>query len=66
MFINKIINGFMVQKINPKTGKCVSQEFVASDEAVYETMDGESFNDVEKDEEFPMLVIQPEGDQKSC
>lgn len=40
--VNKITPGFVVQTFDIATGKCLSQEFVASDQVDYEDEDGEA------------------------
>lgn len=45
MIINKITVGFVIQKFDTESGKCVSQEFVAGDEVSYETESGEHLDD---------------------
>jgi hypothetical protein len=41
MIINKTTVGFVIQKFDTESGKCVSQEFVAGDEVSYETESGQ-------------------------
>ena len=40
--LKKITTGFVIQDFDEKTGKCVSQEFVAGDQVDWENEDGES------------------------
>lgn len=62
MIYNKITPGFVCQKYDSETGRCVSQEFIAGDDVVRETVDGNPIMDIEKNEVyFPMNMIQPEG-----
>jgi len=43
--INKITVGFVIQKFDTESGKCISQEFVAGDEVSYETESGKHLDD---------------------
>ncbi|MEI8136397.1 MAG: hypothetical protein WCH21_03625 [Bacteroidota bacterium] len=37
--------GFVIQKFDTESGKCISQEFVAGDEVSYETESGKHLDD---------------------
>jgi hypothetical protein len=64
MIINKITVGFVIQKFDTETGKCVSQSFVAGDDVQYETEEGEPVNLVQHSKKisqsyFPFDMVQP-------
>lgn len=45
MILNKTTTGFVVQKFDSETGRCLSQEFVASDQVEWEDQKGEPIED---------------------
>ena len=65
MQVKKITPGFVIQTFDTETGKWVSQEFIASDETVYENADSEQFDedggDLEGADEsyLPFYMVQP-------
>ena len=56
--IQKYTTGYVIQNYD-ETGKCVSQEFIASDEVSWENEEGESIDYPSDAEYFPMEMIQP-------
>ena len=55
---NKIVIGFVVQRY--VDGRCISQEFIASDEVSYEDANGEPIDvDLRAEKDQPMEMIQP-------
>lgn len=62
MPIQKIIQGYVVQVMNTETGKCISQEFIASDSEDWEDDYGDAVCPDDYDasfEEFPLEMVQP-------
>ena len=45
MILNKTTTGFVVQKFDSETGRCLSQEFVASDQVEWEDQEGNPIED---------------------
>jgi hypothetical protein len=45
MILNKTTTGFIVQKFDSESGRCISQEFVAGDQVVWEDQRGNSIED---------------------
>ena len=45
MIVTKITTGFVVQKFDSDTGRCISQEFVASDQVEWEDQKGDRIED---------------------
>jgi hypothetical protein len=45
MILNKTTTGFVVQKFDSETGRCLSQEFVASDQVEWEYQKGDPIED---------------------
>jgi hypothetical protein len=45
MIVSKITTGFVVQKFDADTGRCISQEFVAGDQVEYEDQAGNPVED---------------------
>jgi hypothetical protein len=45
MILNKITTGFVVQKFDSETGRCLSQEFVAGDQVEWEDQAGNAVED---------------------
>lgn len=62
MIYNKITIGFVSQRFDSETGKCISQEFIAGDDVQYEDEEGEPLGDLSNEETyFPFNMEQPEG-----
>ena len=61
MAYNKITVGYVVQTYNDDT-QCMSQEFIASDDVTYETLQGEKIEVAGPviDQYCPMVMVQPE------
>lgn len=59
MIVKKITVGFVVQSFDSETGKCLDQEFVASDDCSFEDEQGEHL-DIFHDLYFPLEMKQPE------
>jgi len=59
--LKKITTGFVIQDFDEKTGKCISQEFVAGDQVDWEDEDGEAIvsPDGEGFDYFPFDMVQP-------
>ena len=45
MILHKTTTGFVVQKFDSETGRCLSQEFVASDQVEWEDRKGDRIED---------------------
>lgn len=45
MILNKTTTGFVVQKFDSETGRCLSQEFVASNQVEWEDQKGNPIED---------------------
>lgn len=45
MILNKITTGFVVQKFDSESGRCLSQEFVAGDQIEWEDQTGDTVED---------------------
>jgi hypothetical protein len=45
MIVHRITTGFVVQKFDADTGRCISQEFVAGDQVEYEDQAGNSIEE---------------------
>ena len=45
MVLNKITTGFVVQQFDADTGRCISQEFVASDQVEWKDQKGDRIED---------------------
>ena len=45
MILHKITTGFVVQKFDSETGRCLSQEFVAGDQVEWEDQTGKPIED---------------------
>ncbi len=45
MMVKKITPGFVVQQFDSDTGRCISQEFVASDQVGFEDQKGDRIED---------------------
>ncbi len=59
MLIVKSIAGFVMQKFDTKTGKCVGQEFIASDDVAWEKPNGEIIEEPDDELSFPTEMRQP-------
>jgi len=58
--VNKITVGFVIQEFDEKSGKCVSQEFVAGDDVTYEDEQGKVIEWSEEEEDSqPFHMEQP-------
>jgi hypothetical protein len=65
MIVSKITTGFVVQKFDSDTGRCESQEFVASDQVEWEDQAGNPIEDGQYGIDleglyFPVELKQPE------
>jgi hypothetical protein len=65
MILNKTTTGFVVQKFDAETGRCVSQEFIASDQVEWEDQQGDRIEDGQYGIDleglyFPLDMKQPE------
>ncbi len=65
MILNKITTGFVVQKFDSETGRCLSQEFIASDQVEWEDQKGDRIEDgmcgLEREGfYFPLKMKQPD------
>lgn len=65
MILNKTTTGFVVQKFDSDTGRCVSQEFVTSDQVEWEDQKGDRIEDGQYGIDleglyYPMDLKQPE------
>ena len=65
--LKKITVGFVIQDFDEKTGKCVSQEFVAGEQVDWENEKGETINPFEFStivdgdfNFFPFRMVQPD------
>lgn len=56
--MNKITVGFVVQKYD-ENGKCVSSEFIAGDQTTWEDDMGETTDEPDNAEYFPLSMVQP-------
>ena len=60
MAYNKITVGYVVQTYN-EDDICTSQEFIASNDVSYETLQGEAIVKPQQKEQYcPMTMVQPE------
>lgn len=59
MIINKITTGFVVQKFDTDTGRCISQEFIAGDQVEWENQEGSSIEEDDISLYFPLDMKQP-------
>jgi hypothetical protein len=65
MILNKTTTGFVVQKFDSETGRCLSQEFVAGDQVEWEDQAGNTVEDGQYGIDFeglyfPLEMKQPE------
>jgi hypothetical protein len=65
MIVNKTTTGFVVQKFDSETGRCLSQEFVAGDQVEWEDQAGNAVEDGQYGIDleglyFPLEMKQPE------
>ena len=65
MILSKTTTGFVVQKFDSETGRCLSQEFVASDQVEWEDQKGNPIEDGQYGLDlegfyFPLDMKQPE------
>ena len=65
MIVNKTTTGFVVQKFDSETGRCLSQEFIASDQVEWEDQKGERIEDGQYGIDlegcyYPLDMKQPE------
>lgn len=65
MILKKTMPGFVVQQFDSETGRCVSQEFVASDQVDWEDQKGNPIEDGQYGLDlegfyFPLDMKQPE------
>lgn len=57
---NKITIGFVIQRFDKETCKCISQEFVAGDDVSYEDEAGELIEAPATEQYYPFDMIQPQ------
>jgi hypothetical protein len=59
----KVTTGYVIQNFNVETGKCVSQEFIAGDEANWEDIEGNPIDDINEEmdevEYCPFHMVDP-------
>jgi len=57
--IKKITHGFVAQRFDAETGRCLGQEFTCGDDCTYETEDGEMIDEPDNMEYQPyhMTVV---------
>lgn len=60
MIINKITVGFVIQSYDTETKEWIGQDFIASDEVIYETEEGEP-TDERIEDYLPFDMVQPES-----
>ena len=56
--MNKITVGFVVQEYD-ENGKCISSEFIAGDQTTWENDMGETIDEPDNAECFPLSMVQP-------
>ncbi len=59
MIVKKITTGFVIQTFDTKTGKFVSQEFIAGDQVDFEDKKGNAVE--EFDNYLPFDMVQPDA-----
>ena len=65
MKINKVTPGFVIQTYDTKTGRCIEQSFVASDDIAYEDANGDPVDWREKEDAYqPFELVQPTPDSR--
>lgn len=63
MILNKITTGFVVQKFDSDTGRCLSQEFVAGDQVEWEDQAGNAVEDGQCGIDLEGLYFPPDMKQ---
>ena len=59
--INKITVGFVIQRFDKETGRCLSQDFICDDDVTYEHPDGEPADKLDNEQGCPFDMKRPGG-----